>query len=40
MWLRPLGWEDPLEEEWQYSSTLGSQIPRTEEPNGPQSMGS
>ena len=46
MWVRSLGWEDPLEEgmvplvwvpwAW-YSSTLAWRIPWTEEPNGLQS---
>ena len=37
----PLGWEDPLEEEMAtYSSILAWSIPWTEEPGGPQSMGS
>ena len=37
----PLGWEDPLEEEMAtHSSFLAWRIPRTEEPDGLQSMGS
>ena len=40
-WVRPLGWEDPLEEGMAtHSSTLAWRIPRTEEPGGLQSMGS
>ena len=36
-----LGREDPLEKEMAtHSSTLAWRIPRTEEPSGPQSMGS
>ena len=36
-----LGWEDPLEKEMAtHSSTLAWKIPWTEEPGGPQSMGS
>ena len=39
--LRSLGWKDPLEEETATrSSILAWEIPRTEEPGGPQSMGS
>ena len=35
-----LGWEDPLEEEiTTHSSILAWEIPWTEEPAGPQSMG-
>ena len=41
MWVRSLGREDPLEEEMAvHSSTLAWRIPQTEEPGGPQSMGS
>ena len=41
MWVRSLGWEDPLEEEMaMYSSILAWKIPWTEEPDGLQSMGS
>jgi len=41
---RTCGWEDPLEKEmatqdWQPSSILVWEIPRTEEPGRPQSMG-
>ena len=40
-WVRSLGWEDPLEEEMAtHSSTVAWKIPWTEEPGGPQSMGS
>ena len=36
-----LSWEDPLEKEMAaHSSTLAWEIPWTEEPGGPQSMGS
>ena len=36
-----LGREDPLEKEMAtHSSILAQEIPRTEEPGGPQSMGS
>ena len=36
-----LGWKDPLEKEMAtHSSILGWEIPWTEEPGGPQSMGS
>ena len=39
--VRSLGWEDPLEKEMTiHSSTLAWKIPRTEEPDRPQSMGS
>ena len=39
--VRSLGWEDPLEEEMAiHSSILAWRIPQTEEPGGPQSMGS
>ena len=39
--VQSLGWEDPLEKEMAtHSSTLAWKIPRTEEPGGPQSMGS
>ena len=44
MWetqVQPLGQEDPLEEEMvTHSSILAWRIPRTEEPDGLQSMGS
>ena len=40
MWLRSLGWEDPLEEGMAtHSSILPWRIPWTEEPGGVQSMG-
>ena len=40
-WIQLLGWEDPLEKEMvTHSSNLAGEIPRTEEPSGPQSMGS
>ena len=39
MWVRSLGWEDPLEEEMAtHSSTLAWRIPWTEDPSGLQSM--
>ena len=39
MWVRSLGQEDPLEEEMAtHCSILAGKIPRTEEPNGLQSM--
>ena len=41
MWVRSLGWEDPLEEEKATpSSVLAWRIPWTEEPGGLQSTGS
>ena len=41
MWVRFLGWEDPLEEEMAtHSSILAWRIPWTEESGGLQSMGS
>ena len=41
MWVRSLGWEDPLEEEMaNYSSILAWKIPWAEEPGGLQSVGS
>ena len=41
MWVRSLGWEDPLEEEMAtHSSFLAWRIPWTEEPGELQSMGS
>ena len=41
MQVRSLGWEDPLEKEMTTrSSILAWKIPRTEEPNGLQSIGS
>jgi len=37
--IRPLGWEDPLEEEMAaHSNILAWEIPWTEEPGGLQSM--
>ena len=40
MWVRPLGWEDPLEKEMATHSTiLAWKIPQTEEPGRLQSMG-
>ena len=40
MWVRSLGWEDPLQEEVAtHSSILVWEIPRTEEPGGLESMG-
>ena len=40
-WARLLGWDDPLEKEMAtHSSVLAWRIPWTEEPGGPQSMGS
>ena len=39
--VQSLGWEDPLEKERAtHSSILAWRIPWTEEPGGPQSMGS
>ena len=41
MQVRPLGWEDPLEEGMAaHASILAWRIPWTEEPGGLQSMGS
>ena len=41
MQVRSLSWEDPLEEEMAtHSNILAWEIPWTEEPGGPQSMGS
>ena len=41
IWVRSLGQEDPLEKEMAtHSSILACEIPRTEEPDGLQSMGS
>ena len=41
MWVRSLGWEDPLEEGMAaHSSILAWRIPYTEEPGGLQSRGS
>jgi len=40
IWVLPLGWEDPLEEEMTtHSSILAWRIPWIEEPGGLQSMG-
>ena len=40
MWVRSLGWEDPMEKEMAtYSSVLAWEIPWTEEPGRLQSMG-
>ena len=40
-WVRSLGQEDPLEEEMAtHSSILAWRTPWTEEPGGPQAMGS
>ena len=39
-WVRPLGWEDLLQEEMAtHSSILAGRIPRTEEPGELQSKG-
>ena len=41
VWVRFLGWEEPLEEGMAtHSSTLAWRIPWTEELGGPQSIGS
>ena len=41
IWVRSLGWEDPLEKDMAtHSSTLAWKIPRTEEPGRLQSLGS
>ena len=41
MWVRSLGWEDPLEEEMAtHSSIVAWKFPWMEEPGGLQSMGS
>ena len=41
MWVRSLGWEDPLEDDMAtHSSILAWRILRTEEPGGLPSMGS
>ena len=41
MWVRPLGWEDPLEKEKAtHSGVLAWDIPWTEKPGGLQSTGS
>ena len=40
-WVRSLGWEDPLEEGMAtHSNVLAWRMPRTEEPDGLQSLGS
>ena len=40
-WVRSLGWEDPLEEAWQPTLIFfPGESPWTEEPVGPQFMGS
>ena len=40
MWVRYLGWEDPLDKEMvTHSSILACEIPWTEEPDRLQSMG-
>ena len=39
MWVRSLGWEDPLEDMAIPSSILAWKIPWTKEPGGLQSMG-
>ena len=40
MWVRSLGWEDPLEKEMAaHSSILAREIPWTEESGGLQSIG-
>ena len=39
MWIRSLGWEDPLEEDMAtHSSILAGKIPWTQEPGGPQAL--
>ena len=41
IWVRSVGWKDPLEKEMvTHSSILAQKIPWTEEPSGPQSVGS
>ena len=40
MQVRSLGWEDPLEEGTATHSSIAWRTPWTEEPGGPQSMGS
>ena len=41
MWVRSLGWEDPLEKEMATHSSIPAwRIPWTEEPGGLQTMGS
>ena len=40
MWVRSLGWEDPLEKGMEtHSSILAWRIPWTEEPDGQQFLG-
>ena len=40
-WVQSLGWEDPLEKGMAtHSGVLAWRIPLTEEPGGPESMGS
>ena len=40
-WVQSLGWEDPLEKQMAtHSKIITWEIPRTEEPDGLQSMGS
>ena len=40
-WAQSLGWEDPLEKEMStHPSILAWEIPQTEEPGGPEFMGS
>ena len=40
-WVRSIGWEDPLEKGMAtHISVLACRFPRTEEPGGPQSLGS
>ena len=41
MWVRSLGWEDPLDQEMAiHPSILAWEVPWTEEPGGVQSLGS
>ena len=40
MWVRSLGWEDPLEEMSAHSRILAGKVPWTEEPGGLWFMGS
>ena len=40
MWVQPLGWDDPLEEDMvTHYSILAWRIPLTKEPDGQQSIG-
>jgi len=40
MWVRSLGWEDPLDQEMAiHPSILAWEVPWTEEPGGVQSLG-